>query len=92
MMEEHNEVNCSNFDEVASFLLTQYDSLLMQSLNGARADVVAGVEAHSVYQLLPGLRPTSSVADDGKNAWIGALIPEYLHASICNNDTYLCCR
>ena len=92
VVEEHQEVNCSNFDEVTSFILSQYDSFVVQSLDEFRPDVVAVVEAHSVLQLLPGLIPTSAVADEGKDAWIGALIPESLHAPICNDDTYLCCR
>lgn len=91
MVEENHEINCTDFDEVANFSFGQYDSLRAQALADYSPDAVTVAEAYSVLKILTGLIPISEVAYEGKNEWVQALIPESLHAPICNEATTLTC-
>ena len=85
-------MDCSDLEQVASFSFSRYDSLRAQEPAGYLPDPVTVAEAYTLLQLLPGVERTSDVAAKGKNAWVQALIPENLHAPICNdNVTHLDC-
>ena len=84
-------VNCSDFNSVTNFSFSQYDSMRAQALVDRSPNVFTVSEAHSVFQLLSGLKPTFESSYTGKDMWVQAFIPENLHAPICNDATRLYC-
>lgn len=92
MSEDSAEVDCTNFEEVANFSLAQYTSRRTQGVYDFNPNAMLVAEFYSVLKLLGDLRPVSNVSYNGKDAWVKALIPESLHAPICNEDALQCCN
>lgn len=90
--EGSHEVDCNNFDEVANFSLAQFTSRRTRGVSDFTANAMSVAEFYSVLKLLGDLRPVSDVSYDGKDAWVKALIPESLHAPICNDAALQCCN
>ena len=80
-------MDCHNVTEVATFSLSQYDS--MRTLGEFSPDPFAIAEAYSVMKLLKGLRPEAEASD--RDVWVQTLIAPSLHPPICNNQTHLYC-
>lgn len=86
------EVDCNSIDEVANFSLAQYTSHRTGGVSDYIANVMSVAEFYSVMKLLEDLRPVSIVSYEGKDAWVKALIPQNLHAPICNEASLQCCN